>query len=141
MGTNQYHEPADELSAETRTFARMCASLSEEAEAIGWYVQRMSVEPDPEARAIMEDSLGRSSSTSAWNSSSCCDAHRSGEKPPRASCSRAAILCNAVKPLKRLRAETSPAPPPVATTRALSAKLRRRRQPGPGRQLAEPLAQ
>ncbi|WP_442789065.1 hypothetical protein [Glaciihabitans sp. GrIS 2.15] len=31
----------------------MCASLSEEAEAIGWYVQRISVEPDVEARAIM----------------------------------------------------------------------------------------
>jgi hypothetical protein len=58
MGTDQYHEPAGELSAETRTFARMCASLSEEAEAIGWYVQRISVEPDATARAIMTDSLG-----------------------------------------------------------------------------------
>ena len=58
MGTDQYHEPPEELSAETRTFARMCASLSEEAEAIGWYVQRISVEPDVEARAIMEDSMG-----------------------------------------------------------------------------------
>jgi hypothetical protein len=58
MGFDQYHEPPEELSAETRTFARMCASLSEEAEAIGWYVQRMSVEPDAVARAIMEDSLG-----------------------------------------------------------------------------------
>ena len=58
MGFDQYHEPPEELSAETRTFARMCASLSEEAEAIGWYVQRMSVEPDAEAVAIMKDSLG-----------------------------------------------------------------------------------
>ena len=58
MGADQYHEPPDELSAETRTFARMCASLSEEAEAIGWYVQRIAVEPDDEARAIMEDSMG-----------------------------------------------------------------------------------
>ncbi|MEF2977326.1 ferritin family protein [Subtercola sp. YIM 133946] len=58
MATDQYHEPPEELSAETRTFARMCAGLSEEAEAIGWYVQRISVEPDEEARAIMEDSLG-----------------------------------------------------------------------------------
>ncbi|UFS59049.1 ferritin family protein [Subtercola endophyticus] len=58
MGFDQYHEPPEELSAETRTFARMCASLSEEAEAIGWYVQRMSVEPDEDAKAIMEDSLG-----------------------------------------------------------------------------------
>ncbi|GGF22472.1 ferritin family protein [Subtercola lobariae] len=58
MGSNQYHEPPEELSAETRTFARMCAGLSEEAEAIGWYVQRISVEPDEQAKAIMEDSLG-----------------------------------------------------------------------------------
>jgi len=58
MPTDQYHEPPAELTAEVRTFARMCASLSEEAEAIGWYEQRISVEPDPVARAIMEDSLG-----------------------------------------------------------------------------------
>ncbi len=55
MGFDQYHEPAGELSAETRTFARMIASLTEEAEAIGWYEQRMSVEPDKQARAIMEN--------------------------------------------------------------------------------------
>jgi hypothetical protein len=53
MGFEQYHEPAAELSAETRTFARMIASLTEEAEAIGWYEQRMSVEPNPQAKAIM----------------------------------------------------------------------------------------
>ncbi len=53
MGFDQYHEPAGELPAETRTFARMNASLTEEAEAIGWYEQRMAVEPDGEARAIM----------------------------------------------------------------------------------------
>jgi hypothetical protein len=58
MGFDQYHEPAGELSAETRTFARMCANLTEEAEAIGWYEQRMSLEPDEISRAIMADSLG-----------------------------------------------------------------------------------
>ena len=58
MSTDQYHEPPAELSAETRTFARMCASLSEEAEAIGWYEQRISVEQDESARSIMLDSLG-----------------------------------------------------------------------------------
>ena len=58
MGFDQYHEPAGELSAETRTFARMCANLTEEAEAIGWYEQRISLEPDATARAIMNDSLG-----------------------------------------------------------------------------------
>ena len=53
MGFEQYHEPAGELSAETRTFARMITSLTEEAEAINWYEQRISVEPDAQARAIM----------------------------------------------------------------------------------------
>jgi uncharacterized protein len=55
MGFDQYHEPANELSAEARTYARMIASLTEEAEAIGWYAQRISVEPDNAARAIMEN--------------------------------------------------------------------------------------
>ena len=55
MGFDQYHEPAAELSAETRTFARMIASLTEEAEAIGWYAQRIALEPDAEARAIMRN--------------------------------------------------------------------------------------
>lgn len=56
MGFDQYHEPASDLSQETRTFARMIASLTEECEAIGWYQQRVSVEQDAEARSIMEDS-------------------------------------------------------------------------------------
>jgi len=55
MGFEQYHEPANELSPKTRTFARMIASLIEEAEAIGWYQQRLSLEKDKEARAIMRD--------------------------------------------------------------------------------------
>jgi hypothetical protein len=55
MGTEQYHEPPDELSQEIRTFARMAASLQEEAEAIGWYEQRISLERDRQAKAIMED--------------------------------------------------------------------------------------
>jgi len=58
MGFDQYHEPAAELSAETRTFARMIASLTEEAEAIGWYEQRMALEPDPQAKAIMANAQG-----------------------------------------------------------------------------------
>jgi uncharacterized protein len=58
VGFDQYHEPANELPAETRTFARLCASLTEEAEAIGWYEQRLAVEPDSEARAIMRDAQG-----------------------------------------------------------------------------------
>ncbi len=58
MGFDQYHEPADELSPETRTFARMIASLTEEAEAIGWYEQRMALEPDAQAKAIMANAQG-----------------------------------------------------------------------------------
>ena len=58
MGFDQYHEPPEELSAETRTFARMIASLTEEAEAIGWYEQRLAVEPDPVAQEIMRDAQG-----------------------------------------------------------------------------------
>jgi hypothetical protein len=58
VGFDQYHEPPSELPAETRTFARLCTSLTEEAEAIGWYEQRMAVEPDDEARAIMRDAQG-----------------------------------------------------------------------------------
>jgi len=55
MGFDQYHEPASELSAETRTFARMITSLIEEAEAISWYQQRLAVEKDGDARAIMRN--------------------------------------------------------------------------------------
>jgi hypothetical protein len=58
MGFDQYHEPPDELPASTRTFARLCASLTEEAEAIGWYQQRLAVERDPEAIAVMRDAMG-----------------------------------------------------------------------------------
>lgn len=32
--------------------------LTEEAEAIGWYEQRLAVEPDPQARAIMANAQG-----------------------------------------------------------------------------------
>jgi hypothetical protein len=58
MGFDQYHEPPEELPSATRTFARLCASLTEEAEAIGWYEQRLAVESDPEAQAIMRDAQG-----------------------------------------------------------------------------------
>ncbi|MCW3068248.1 MAG: hypothetical protein JWL67_873 [Solirubrobacterales bacterium] len=58
MGFDQYHEPPGELPEETRTFARVCASLTEEAEAIGWYEQRLAVEPEREALAVMRDAQG-----------------------------------------------------------------------------------
>jgi hypothetical protein len=58
MAFDQYHEPPHELPEETRTFARMILSLIEEAEAIDWYEQRMAVERDSAARAIMGDAQG-----------------------------------------------------------------------------------
>jgi uncharacterized protein len=58
MGFDQYHEPPQELPVRTRTFARLCASLTVEAEAIGWCEQRLAVESDTEALAIMRDAQG-----------------------------------------------------------------------------------
>jgi len=58
MGFDQYHEPPDELPQATRTFARLCASLTEEAEAIGWYQQRLAIETDAEALSVMRDAQG-----------------------------------------------------------------------------------
>jgi uncharacterized protein len=55
MGFEQYHEPAGELPKETRTFARMIVSLTEEADAINWYEQRLALEKDKSARAIMRN--------------------------------------------------------------------------------------
>src|SRR3954447_14437691 len=55
MPTEQYHEPPDELAQDVRTFARMCTSLIEEAEAINWYAQRLAIERDSAAAAIMRD--------------------------------------------------------------------------------------
>jgi hypothetical protein len=55
MGFDQYHEPPEELSAESRTFARIIVSLIEEAEAISWYAQRISLETDKDAKAIMQN--------------------------------------------------------------------------------------
>src|SRR3954463_9782627 len=58
MGFDQYHEPPEWLPEQTRTFARLCASLTEEAEAIGWEEQRLAGEGDREARDIMRDAQG-----------------------------------------------------------------------------------
>lgn len=55
MAFDQYHEPVEELSDSTRTFARMMIGLIEEAQAIDWYEQRISVEKNKEAKAIMQN--------------------------------------------------------------------------------------
>jgi len=57
MPFDQYHEPPEELPQDVRTFARICTSLIEEAEAIGWYEQRLALERDPDARAVMEHAV------------------------------------------------------------------------------------
>ena len=67
MTTEQYHEPPGELTKQNRTFARMIASLQEEAEAIGWYEQRISLESDLQAKAIMDDAQQEEFSTSPWH--------------------------------------------------------------------------
>lgn len=55
MAFDQYHEPPEELPQQTRTFARMILSLIEEAQAIDWYEQRMAIEKDADAKAIMQN--------------------------------------------------------------------------------------
>jgi hypothetical protein len=50
---DQYHQPPEELSHETRTPARVTLSLIEEVEAIDCYEQRAPVEQDEDASAIM----------------------------------------------------------------------------------------
>ena len=55
MGFKQYHEPPEELSPEARTFARMITALMEETEAISWYEQRIAIEKDRHAKAIMQN--------------------------------------------------------------------------------------
>ena len=48
-----YHEPAGELSAETRNIHRALTSLIEELEAVDWYNQRVDVTQDDELREIL----------------------------------------------------------------------------------------
>jgi|SRR5579875_830844 len=55
MPFDQYHEPAAELPEATRTFARIILSLIEEAQAIDWYEQRLALEQDQTAAAIMKN--------------------------------------------------------------------------------------
>jgi hypothetical protein len=54
MANEGYHEPVDELSAETRDMHRAIVSLMEELEAVDWYNQRADACKDPELRAILE---------------------------------------------------------------------------------------
>ena len=48
-----YHEPPEELSDETREFTRALTSLKEEIEAIDWYEQRLSVSSNQQLKKIL----------------------------------------------------------------------------------------
>jgi ferritin-like protein len=54
MSSVGYHEPVEELSAETREMHRAIVSLMEELEAVDWYNQRADVCKDTELKAILE---------------------------------------------------------------------------------------
>ena len=47
------HEPAEELSSETRDMHRAIVSLMEELEAVNWYSQRADACKGPELKAIL----------------------------------------------------------------------------------------
>jgi len=51
---NQYHEPYEELSKETKDLTRAFRSLIEEFEAVDWYNQRMDVASDAELKEILK---------------------------------------------------------------------------------------
>jgi ferritin-like protein len=54
MSSVGYHEPVEELSAETRDMHRALVSLMEELEAVDWYNQRAAVCQDRELKSIIE---------------------------------------------------------------------------------------
>ena len=53
MANEGYHEPVEELSAETRDMHRAITSLMEELEAIDWYNQRVDACHDKDLKAIL----------------------------------------------------------------------------------------
>ncbi len=50
---NQYHEPYELLSEETKEITRAIRSLIEEFEAVDWYNQRADVTKDEELKGIL----------------------------------------------------------------------------------------
>ena len=53
MANEGYHEPVEELSAETRDMHRAIISLMEELEAVDWYNQRVDACKDKELASIL----------------------------------------------------------------------------------------
>ena len=54
MSSVGYHEPVEELSAQTRDMHRAIVSLMEELEAVDWYNQRADACKDADLKAILE---------------------------------------------------------------------------------------
>jgi len=48
-----FHEPVEEISKETRNYIRALNSLKEEIEAIDWYQQRLDAATDDELKNIL----------------------------------------------------------------------------------------
>ncbi len=53
MANEGYHEPIEELMADTRDMHRAIISLMEGLEAVDWYNQRVDATKDPELAAIL----------------------------------------------------------------------------------------
>jgi uncharacterized protein len=53
MANEGYHEPINELSAQTRDMHRAITSLMEELEAVDWYNQRVDACQDEGLKAIL----------------------------------------------------------------------------------------
>ena len=53
MSSENYHEPYDELDADTRDMHRAIRSLMEELEAVDWYTQRVQVTTDDELKGLL----------------------------------------------------------------------------------------
>ena len=53
MSSESYHEPYEELTAETRDMHRAIESLMEELEAVDWYNQRIQVTTDDELKGLL----------------------------------------------------------------------------------------
>ena len=53
MSSENYHEPSELLSEETRNLHRAVVSLKEELEAVDWYQQRAEACSDGELRAVL----------------------------------------------------------------------------------------
>jgi len=53
MSHENYHEPANLISEETKNLHRALVSLQEELEAVDWYQQRVDACSDDELRAVL----------------------------------------------------------------------------------------